>query len=121
MGRDRVRARLIGRFGSEAADVLDEFMSYALAAEKAGLHGLQVFVETLTVAAPELKRELAGGQDEVRIMTVHGAKGLEANMYFSSIPAVHRRLTSTRRVSSASRMGATVMPRIFSSGRPDKG
>lgn len=94
MGRDRVRARLIGRFGSEAADVLDEFMSYALTAEKAGIHGLQVFVETLAAAAPELKRELGGGRGEVRIMTVHGAKGLEAKYVFlvdsGGAPAITR-------------------------------
>lgn len=82
MGRDRVRAKLVGRFGGEASDVLDEFLSYALASEKAGIHGVQEFIETLAAAAPQIKRELSGGRGEVRIMTVHGAKGLEAKYVF---------------------------------------
>ena len=82
LGRDGVRAKLIARLGGEAADVIDEFMAYALASEKAGVHGLQSFVETLARAEPEIKRELGGKRGEVRIMTVHGAKGLEAKYVF---------------------------------------
>jgi ATP-dependent helicase/nuclease subunit A len=92
MGRDRVRAKLVGRFGGEAADVLDEFMSFALESERAGVHGLQAFVETITATAPQIKRELSGGRGDVRIMTVHGAKGLEAKYVFlidpGSAPAI---------------------------------
>ncbi|MGB8819277.1 MAG: double-strand break repair helicase AddA, partial [Rhizobiaceae bacterium] len=82
LGRDRVRAKLVGRLGGEAADIIDEFLSFALASEKSGIHGLQSFIETLDFAAPEIKRELSGGRNEVRIMTVHGAKGLEAPYVF---------------------------------------
>ncbi len=82
LGRDGVRKKLIGRLGEEAADIIDEFLSFALASEKGGLHGLQTFVETLSDAAPEIKREASAGRDEVRIMTVHGAKGLESPYVF---------------------------------------
>ena len=82
LGRDGMRVKLIARLGGEAADVIDEFMAYALASEKAGVHGLQSFVETLARAEPEIKRELGGKRGEVRIMTVHGAKGLEAKYVF---------------------------------------
>jgi ATP-dependent helicase/nuclease subunit A len=82
LGRDGVRKKLIGRLGEEAADIIDEFLSFALTSEKSGLHGLQTFVETLSDAAPEIKREASAGRDEVRIMTVHGAKGLESPYVF---------------------------------------
>ena len=82
LGRDGVRKKLIGRLGEEAADIIDEFLSFALTSERSGLHGLQTFVETLSDAAPEIKREASAGRDEVRIMTVHGAKGLESPYVF---------------------------------------
>jgi ATP-dependent helicase/nuclease subunit A len=82
LGRDQVRARLIQRLGIEAGDVIDEFLSYALSSERAGLSGLQDFVETLEAAAPEIKREMSDERDEVRIMTAHAAKGQEAPIVF---------------------------------------
>jgi ATP-dependent helicase/nuclease subunit A len=82
LARDRVRARLIQRLGVEAGDVIDEFLNYAAASEKAGLGGLQDFVETLEEAAPEVKREMDAGRDEVRIMTAHAAKGQESPIVF---------------------------------------
>ena len=82
LGRDGARAKLIARLGEEASDIIDEFLSYALVSERSGLPGLQSFVETLARAAPEIKRETGAERDEVRIMTVHGAKGLEAPYVF---------------------------------------
>ncbi|MGL4489880.1 MAG: double-strand break repair helicase AddA [Rhizobiaceae bacterium] len=82
LGRDGGRAKLIARLGEEASDIIDEFLSYALVAERSGLLGLQQFVETLDRAAPEIKRESGAQRNEVRIMTVHGAKGLEAPYVF---------------------------------------
>ena len=82
LGRDGVRKRLISQLGEEASDIIDEFLSFALSSEKSGLNGLQSFVETLDDAAPEIKRESSAGRNEVRIMTVHGAKGLEAPYVF---------------------------------------
>jgi ATP-dependent helicase/nuclease subunit A len=82
LARDRVRARLIQRLGVEAGDVIDEFLNYAAASEKAGLGGLQDFVETLEEAAPVVKREMDAGRDEVRIMTAHAAKGQESPIVF---------------------------------------
>jgi ATP-dependent helicase/nuclease subunit A len=77
-----MRARLLRRLGSEAEDALDEFLAQVMAAEARGVHDL----ETLTAAFASLditvKRELEGGRDEVRVMTAHGAKGLEAPIVF---------------------------------------
>ena len=82
LGRDGVRRRMIARLGLEAGDILDEFQSFCLAEERAGLPGLEAFLATLDSAGPEIKREMDQGRDEVRIMTVHAAKGLEAPVVF---------------------------------------
>jgi ATP-dependent helicase/nuclease subunit A len=82
LGSGGARRKLLARLGPEAGDVIDEFQNYALAAERTGLPGLQAFLETLDAATPEVKRELDQNRDEVRIMTVHAAKGLEAPVVF---------------------------------------
>ncbi|MBX3579328.1 MAG: double-strand break repair helicase AddA [Rhizobiaceae bacterium] len=82
LGRDGVRRKMISRLGEDAGDILDEFLSFCLAEEKTGLPGLDSFLETLDSAAPEIRREMDQGRDEVRIMTTHAAKGLEAPVVF---------------------------------------
>jgi ATP-dependent helicase/nuclease subunit A len=76
------REKLVGRLGPETPDMLDEFMRFALAQERAGLPALQNFVSVLEAASPVIKREMDPAQKQVRIMTVHGAKGLEAPVVF---------------------------------------
>lgn len=76
------RKKILARLGAEASDVLDAFLDYTLAVQKTGLPGLQAFLETLTAANPEIKRELDQNRNEVRIMTVHAAKGLESAVVF---------------------------------------
>ncbi|HTV67482.1 MAG TPA: double-strand break repair helicase AddA [Rhizobiaceae bacterium] len=82
LGRDGIRRKMIARLGNDAGDILDEFLSFCLAEEKTGLPGLDVFLETLENSAPEIRREMDQGRDEVRIMTTHAAKGLEAPIVF---------------------------------------
>ncbi len=82
LNRDGVRKKMIARLGHEAGEILDEFMSFCLNAEKAGQAGLQAFLATLEQAAPDIRREMDQNRPEVRIMTVHAAKGLEAPVVF---------------------------------------
>ena len=82
LGRDEVRKKMVGRLGHEAGDILDEFLSFCLAEEQTGLPGLEAFLATLESAGPEIKREMDQTRNEVRIMTVHAAKGLEAPVVF---------------------------------------
>ncbi|WHS32020.1 double-strand break repair helicase AddA [Brucella sp. NM4] len=82
LSADGARRKLLARLGPEAGDIIDEFQNYALSAERAGLPGLQAFLETLDAASPEIKRELDQGRNEVRLMTVHAAKGLEGAVVF---------------------------------------
>ncbi|MCB1444550.1 MAG: PD-(D/E)XK nuclease family protein, partial [Rhizobiaceae bacterium] len=82
LGREGGRKLFLSRFGHEVSDVLDEFLNFALAHEEAGLPGLTGFLATLEKDSPEIKREQDKGRDEVRIMTVHASKGLEAPVVF---------------------------------------
>ena len=82
LGHDGGRAAFLGRLGSEVSDILDEFLTFALDHEKNGLPGLQAFIAGLEMEAPTVKREQDKERNEVRIMTVHAAKGLEAPVVF---------------------------------------
>jgi ATP-dependent helicase/nuclease subunit A len=74
-----VRQRILTRLGREAEDALDEVMAQALAAEGRGVLDLERLVGVLEQSDIHIKRELdAEDGGYVRVMTVHGAKGLEA-------------------------------------------
>ena len=73
-----MRQRLLTRLGPEAEDAVDEMLAEALKAEGRGIVDLERFAAELERLEPEVKRELEGAGDAVRVMTVHGAKGLEA-------------------------------------------
>ncbi|MGJ3230717.1 MAG: UvrD-helicase domain-containing protein [Oceanicaulis sp.] len=75
-------ARLYARLGEEARDPAEEFLSRALAHEREGAPSLARFVAELGADSAEVKREMEAGRGEVRVMTVHGAKGLEAPIVF---------------------------------------
>ena len=72
------RARLYARLGPEAAEPVDELLSAALAYAGGHPPALQGFVHWLRQSGSEVKREAEGIGGSVRIMTVHGAKGLQA-------------------------------------------
>ncbi len=73
------RAHLLARLRGEANDPIDEFLALALAFEQTHTPSLQGFLRWLEEGDAQIKRDLDQGlRDEVRIMTVHGAKGLQA-------------------------------------------
>jgi ATP-dependent helicase/nuclease subunit A len=76
------RARIFSRLGLEANDALDEFLELALTYEQKAPASLQGFMAWLRAADTEVKRDMEIQRDEVRVMTVHGAKGLEASVVF---------------------------------------
>src|SRR5262249_15568293 len=77
-----MRACMLGRLGAEAADAIDEFLNLALAYDDGAPPSLQGFLSRLRDGTREIKRDMEQGNDEVRVMTVHGAKGLEAPIVF---------------------------------------
>ena len=82
LGGDGGRARILRRLGHEANDALDEFLELALGYERKAPASLQGFMAWLRAADTEVKRDMEISRDEVRVMTVHGAKGLEAPVVF---------------------------------------
>jgi ATP-dependent helicase/nuclease subunit A len=82
LGGDGGRARILRRLGHEANDALDEFLELALGYERKAPASLQGFMAWLRTADLEVKRDMEISRDEVRVMTVHGAKGLEASVVF---------------------------------------
>ena len=79
LGPMRGRAKFLARLGPEANDALDEFLNLALDYETRETPSLQGFLAWLRAAQSEVKRDMEMVRDEVRVMTVHGAKGLEAD------------------------------------------
>lgn len=82
LARDGLRRKLIARLGAEAGDVVDEFLNFCLAAERTGVTQLEALVALLDRGGPEVKREMDQTRGEVRIMTAHASKGLEAPIVF---------------------------------------
>jgi len=83
LGRLQGRARLLGRLGPDVADPLSEFVNLALSYEREHVPSLQGFLHWLERDEGEIKRESEpSGAGLVRIMTVHGAKGLQAPIVF---------------------------------------
>ncbi|MEO5375985.1 MAG: double-strand break repair helicase AddA [Alphaproteobacteria bacterium] len=88
LGRLGGRRRLVARLGVEAEDAIDEFMALTLRHGAMHTPSLQGFLQWMETGAVEIKRDLdqgggdQGGGGAVRIMTVHGAKGLQAPIVF---------------------------------------
>jgi ATP-dependent helicase/nuclease subunit A len=78
LGAGRGREKLLARLGPDAADPLDEFLSLALAYERENAPSLEGFLHWLSAGELQIKRDLEQEHGAVRLMTVHGSKGLEA-------------------------------------------
>ena len=74
----RGRERLVARLGREANDPIDELVNAAHAYAVSGTPSLVGFLHWFDAGDGELKREAEGAGDQVRVMTVHGSKGLQA-------------------------------------------
>jgi ATP-dependent helicase/nuclease subunit A len=75
---DGARRRLLARLGPDAADPLEEFLSLALAYEREETASLEGFLHWIEIGQQEIKRDMDSSGGTVRVMTVHGAKGLQA-------------------------------------------
>jgi ATP-dependent helicase/nuclease subunit A len=78
----RMRKAMLTRLGPEAAEAIDEFLDLALGYDREAAPSLQGFVNQLSAGDVEIKRDMEQERDDVRIMTVHGAKGLQAPIVF---------------------------------------
>lgn len=76
--RHNGRRRFIGRLGREAEDGIDALLAQALSFERARIPSLTGFLTWMESDDLTIKRQLSQDRDEIRVMTVHGSKGLEA-------------------------------------------
>lgn len=72
------RKRMLARLGPEAEDPIDELLAQALAYESVEPPSLEGFLGWMARGDEEIKRDQEGAGGQVRVMTAHGAKGLEA-------------------------------------------
>jgi ATP-dependent helicase/nuclease subunit A len=72
------RRRLLARLGPEAEDGIDAFLAEALGYEAGNIPSLTGFLVWMQTGEVEVKRRLDSGSKSIRVMTVHGAKGLES-------------------------------------------
>lgn len=72
-----------GHFGLEADDAIMEFLNYAFKMSENQLTTLQQFLGEIQKTNQEIRRDSADNtQNQVRVMTVHGSKGLQAPVVF---------------------------------------
>jgi len=74
--------KLHARLGPEIDDVINEFLNMALAHEQTDQPSMLGFVTAMRQSESQIKRELSEAGNSIRVMTVHGAKGLEAPIVF---------------------------------------
>jgi ATP-dependent helicase/nuclease subunit A len=72
------RRKLLGRLGEEARDPVEELLSAALAFERQATPSLQRFLDWFDRGDVDIVRDPSQPLDAVRVMTAHGAKGLQA-------------------------------------------
>ena len=95
------RKKFISRLGYEACDGIDEFINLTINFEQDHIPTLQKFIHWIEKDDTEIKRELEQSNlDAVRIMTVHGSKGLQAPIVI---------LPDTTRVKSPKKEGGLLL------------
>ncbi len=74
------RRDLLARLGAEAGDAIDEFLRLALDMEGAETPALERFLHHIETGDVEIKRDMEAASESIRVMTAHGAKGLESKI-----------------------------------------
>ena len=72
------RRALLSRLGPEAEEGIDALLSQALSYEGGNVPTLTGFTAWLSEDEEDIKRQAESARDLVRVMSIHGAKGLEA-------------------------------------------
>jgi ATP-dependent helicase/nuclease subunit A len=72
------RRKLLRRLGEAARDPIEELVASSIAFEQEEIASLDRFLAWFGQGEVEVKRDPAAPSNAVRVMTVHGAKGLEA-------------------------------------------
>ena len=84
------RRRLVARLGDEAEEAVDELLNQALAYERGDVPSLTGFLIWLDADEIDIKRQAEASGQRIRVMTVHGAKGLESEIVILPDTADHK-------------------------------
>tara|TARA_B110000879_G_scaffold39463_1_gene55231 strand:- start:24116 stop:27556 length:3441 start_codon:yes stop_codon:yes gene_type:complete len=82
LGPLRGKEKLIARLGEQVNDPIDEFLNQSIKYEQNNISSMQGFLSWIERGGIKIKRDMEQGADMVRVMTVHGAKGLQAPIVF---------------------------------------
>ncbi|MDA9208069.1 double-strand break repair helicase AddA [Octadecabacter sp.] len=89
--RHNGRKNLLARLGHEAEDGIDALLSQALGYESSNVPSLTGFLSWLQTEDVTVKRQMDSAGDRIRVMTVHGSKGLEAPIVILPDTTVRKR------------------------------
>lgn len=92
------RKKLLDRLGEEARDPIEELLNMALLFEAENPPSLQHFLDWFDRGEAEIRRDPAAPLDAVRVMTVHGAKGLQAPLVILADATLNPDLSPNRTV-----------------------
>ena len=81
LNHDNMRAKMISALGNQVIDPLEEFMTICLAYERTMPGTLKHFLKYFITGNSQIKRDMDASSG-VRVVTVHGSKGLEAPAVF---------------------------------------
>lgn len=81
MRNNNTRQKMIAALGNQIIDPLEEFMTICLAYERTQSGTLKEFLKWFITGGAQVKRDMDAASG-VRIVTVHGSKGLEAPVVF---------------------------------------
>jgi ATP-dependent helicase/nuclease subunit A len=82
LGPEGARRDLLAHLGHEADDPIDEFLKLTLDFEREHVPSMQGFLSWIEAGRTQIKRDLEQGHGDVRVMTIHGSKGLQGNIVF---------------------------------------
>ncbi|MGL4241471.1 MAG: double-strand break repair helicase AddA, partial [Beijerinckiaceae bacterium] len=77
-----LRRMLVGRLGPDAAEAIDVFLYRLRQWQASNSPSLRLFIEAIAGDDSDVKRDMEEAHGRVRVMTVHGSKGLEAPVVF---------------------------------------
>ena len=104
------RRKLLRRLGAEARDPIEELLGAALQFEGTATASLQRFLDWFDRGDVEIIRDPSAPLDAVRVMTVHGSKGLEAPLVILADATADPDLSPERRLDWALDEGSLPVP-----------
>ncbi len=78
---NNTRASMIAALGNQIVEPLEEFMTICLSYERTEPGTMRDFIKWFITGASEIKRDV-NNSDGVRVITVHGSKGLQSKVVF---------------------------------------